>query len=635
MSLNAEVEVKAGTKMRIDFRSGANYYRETGWGGQLLWRVQNTPILEAKLQGTFSNEAAIEMKNAIKVGGLAGPELTLKPYIKSEATVSTEKPCQVDAALTMGVEGELKAIVQAWSYTIGEWGSQFPVLGPWELAKKTFSANATPTLVLTGPYNLENQLVLKWPDQMINDFKPHVVTSTGTDSFELSMDDSKGLRNGISKVEVAIDGNPAFFTANYDQLTLNPSPAAATQTMKLPLILDDQLKEVDSLNENGWYTPFRLEPGPHELQFKVFDRCGDHSIATCAIWVKAETNPWLVKNANSITTWEVGIEGFKSGDFPVRKRTVAPTAGALNIAPNKNGTIKRYNDDGLLIFEGTFTNDIRTGIWKRHISRSQQINLHQVEFDSSGDPLSWKFEDTVNYDRSLFFRIEASETGPAKIQMAMADNSYIDQGLEITDFDDGLRTIGKPENGGEYHTEIFQNGLRNGIATHSDSVNTTFSGTYGNSLKQGTWILKDPDYPFTTELNYTDDVLNGSFECVLSDKTISGSYADGQKSGAWSSNGPNENVSVDYLADKPHGLLTNNYLSPFGTGMWHYSGNYLNGVPQNTPWKIFNSANEQVATLTYEQTPLDPIALNWTFYPRTTQNYFDSAQIIWSYLFSY
>lgn len=634
MSLNAEVEVKAGTKMRIDFRSGANYYRETGWGGQLLWRVQNTPILEAKLQGTFSNEAAIEIKNAIKVGGLAGPELTLKPYIKSEATVSTEKPCQVDAALTMGLEGELKAIVQAWSSTIGEWGSQFPVLGPWELAKKTVSANATPTLVLKGPYNLENQLVVKWPDQMINDFKPHVVTSTGTDSFELSMDDSKGLRNGISKVEVAVDGNPAFFTANYDQLLLNPSPAAATLTLKLPLILDDQLKEEDGANDNGWYTPFRLEPGPHELEFKVFDRCGDFSIATCAIWVKAETSPWLVKNANNITTWEVGIEGFKSGDFPVRKRTVAPAAGAFNIAPNKNGTIKRYNDDGTLIFEGTFTNDIRTGIWKRYISRYQQTNLHQIEFDEAGIPLNWKFEDTKNHDTDLFFRIEASEAGPAKIQMAMVDNSYIDQDLEIIDFDDGLRTIGKPEAGGEYHTEIFINDLRNGVATHSNSVNTTFSGTYANNLRQGTWVLKDPDYPFTTELNYTDDVLNGSFKCIVSGQTTTGSYVQGLRSGTWTSTGPNDNsASVQYLADKPHGLFTNTYLNPFETGMWHYSGNYLNGVPQNTPWKIFDSNNTQVATLTYEQTPLDPFALQWTLYPGTTQSYFDSAQVLWSNLF--
>ena len=35
MSMNAEVEVKAGSKMRIDSRSGANYYRKTVWSGRI------------------------------------------------------------------------------------------------------------------------------------------------------------------------------------------------------------------------------------------------------------------------------------------------------------------------------------------------------------------------------------------------------------------------------------------------------------------------------------------------------------------------------------------------------------------------------------------------------------------------
>ena len=35
--------------------------------------VKNTPIFEAKLQGTFTNEAAIEMKNSLK--SAAWPDL--------------------------------------------------------------------------------------------------------------------------------------------------------------------------------------------------------------------------------------------------------------------------------------------------------------------------------------------------------------------------------------------------------------------------------------------------------------------------------------------------------------------------------------------------------------------------------
>ncbi len=656
MNLNAEVEVKAGTKMRIDFRSGVNYYRETGWGGQLLWRVQNTPILEARLQGTFSNKAMIEMKNAIKVGGLAGPELTISPYIESKATVSTDKPCQVDAALTMGVEGELKAIVQAWSYTIGEWGSEFPVLGPWELAKKTVSANATPTLALKGPYNLENKLVVRWPDQDINDFKPHVVTSTGDDSFELSMDDSKGLRNGISKVEVSINGNPAFFTANYDQLTNNASPVVATLTMKLPLMLNGQLEENDDLNEDGWYTPFRLEPGPHELEFKVFDRCGDHSIATCAIWVKAETSPWLVKNAAGQTTWEVGIEGFKPGDFPIRERTVAPETGALDIAPNKNGAIKRYNDDGTLIFEGTFTDDIRTGIWKRYISRYQEKNLHQIEFDESGTPLNWKFEDTENHDTDLFFKIEASDAGSAQIQMTLADVGYIDQSLEIEGFSTGRRIIGKPEIGGRYHIEIFQNNFKNGIATHSDNVNRTLSGNYINNFMEGNWIFVDPTNSEKTEMTWVNGILNGNYKSVVSGTTYSGSYTDGkrsetwtisgsdgstttgnfsadQRTGTWSYTYNDMSITAGYLADKPHGAMT--YANPYNGGGRFYSGSYENGVPTGLPWKVFDNTGSQIATITASTPPTsDPIPLTLPTTPSfPTEHQLVNSQLLWSYLF--
>jgi len=604
MSLNAEVEVKAGTKMRIDFRSGANYYRETGWGGQLLWRVQNTPILEAKLQGTFSNEAAIEMKNALKVGGLAGPELTLKPYIKSEATVSTEKPCQVDAALTMGVEGALKAVVQAWSYNIGEWGSEFPVLGPWVIAQKTVTANATPTLTLTGPYNLENKLAVVYNRLYNSGYYPHVFTSTGTDSFALTMDDSKGLYRGIAKVEISVDGNPAFTTFNLDAsthsetgVTLTPYPEIATLTLPFPFELDSHMT-IPSSDEasNKWYTPFRLPPGPHELGFKVYDRCGDFSIATKAIWIAAEPEIFAVKNDVGSISWEIGVKEYERGTMPERARNIEPLAGGLDLSPIKDGPIKYYDPDGNLMLEGTFTDNIRAGIWKRHRDESTSSSIAgsfaQIEFDSNGKPVRWhEYIDYIDGSDDRFSGIEPPSGGSADFAIKITDTGYIRPEFytsSVCSFTAGIRTLGMAIATNTHHIETFSGGQRNGEATHSlyqtyNSSIELYKGEYLNDIRSGLWVIKR--FVDLTDLRHT----------------IQGSFENNQRSGVWTwveNGGPT--ISANYQNDSAAGSFSISW-----TDGNHSGGNYP--VSGTEKWPIVDSGGNQVGTYTPQ---IEPIPLS-------------------------
>ena len=627
LSLQAEAELKAGTKMRVDFRSGVNYYRESGWGGQLLWRTTNTPIFEASLKGTFTNEAAIEMKNSLKVGGLAGPELTLKPYIKSEATLSTEKPCEVNAALSMGLQGELKAIVQAWSYNIGEWGGTFEPFGPLIIAERTLSANATPTLTLTGPYNLENKLKVTWDETTsLDPGCPHIFSSTGTDSFVLTMDDSKGLYQGLSKVEVSVDGNPAFATFQLDAeihsesgVTLTPYPKIATLTLPFPFTIDAHMLNSSDMQ---WYTPFRLPPGPHELMFKVYDHCGDHSIATHAVWILEEPDIWLVKNDVGSIAWEIAVDGFERGDLPDRIRQVEPVPGGLDISPLKNGVLKHYRSDGKLMVSGNFTNNIRTGIWNEYFIDEYDDTASYsafIEFDSSGKPLKWlRFADFAEESFvDSYLQIKPS-TSPAEFTLTQDDLGEIRQIFMVASFTDGIRVIGLDDEEGnpkitsisnELHTETFADGKRNGEAKHADIIVHTSTdlrvqqGSYLDDVKHGTWTEKY--YINLTSLDYINSFtfVNGVLEgpCSQTDNAtghvISGYYSQNMRTGTWVS----DPTTANYANDKPHGAFSTS------SGGGSVNGSYDNGAAVNPPWPIIDS--EGVTIGSYDP-PGDPISIS-------------------------
>lgn len=628
LSLNAEAEIKAGTKMRVDFRSGANYYRESGWDGQLLWRVKNTPIFEASLKGTFTNESAIEMKNALKVGGLAGPELTLKPYIKSEATLSSEKPCEVNAGLSMGLQGELKAIVQAWSYNIGEWGGTFEPFGPWVIASHTLSANATPTLVLTGPYNLENMLKVTWDDNSGDGaYYPHVFSSTGADSFVLTMDDSKGLNQGLSKVEVSVDGNPAFATFELDAdvnsetgISLTPYPKVATLTMPFPFTIDKYM--VSSFGTDmKWYTPFRLPPGPHELMFKVYDRCGDQSIATHAIWILEEPDLWQVKNDVGSLTWEVSIDGFERGNLPERVRTIEPVPGGLDISPIKNGDLFFYRSDGKLMVSGSFTNNIRSGIWQEYFLDEFDNTASYsalIEFDSAGKPLKWlRFADFAeeNYV-DKYLQIKPS-TSPAEFTLITDDLDYIRPLFRVGSFTQGIRVIGLDDENGnpkitteenEVHTETFTDGKRNGEAKHTSIIIHTSTdlrvqqGNYLEDVKHGTWTEEyfvNSTSSYVNSFTFVNGVLEGPCSKTISSTghVTSGTYSQNMRTGTWVS----EPTTANYANDKPHGAFSTTYAGGSVTG------SYNNGVAVSPPWPIIDSEG---ATIGSYNPPSDPISIS-------------------------
>ncbi|NCB39514.1 MAG: hypothetical protein EOM80_12180 [Erysipelotrichia bacterium] len=604
LSLQAEAEVKAGTKMRVDFRSGVNYYSETGWGGQLLWRIKNTPIFEASLKGTFTNEAAIEMKNSLKVGGLAGPELTLKPYIKSEALVSTEKPCQVNAALSMGLSGDLKAIVQAWSYNIGEWGGSFEPFGPWVIASHTLSANATPTLKITGPYNLENKLAVKWPNSQDTDpYYPHVYTSTGTDSFALSMDDSKGLYKGLSKVEVSFDGCPAFATFQLDAethsetgITLIPYPLTATLTMSFPFTIDNHMIDKFGTDEK-WYTPFRLPPGPHELMFKVYDKCGDHSIATHAIWVQEEKEIWEIKDSEGNILWELGINGFEKGELPEQGRKIAPVPGGLDLSPLKQGPVKHYMNDGTPHIAGNFQNNTRSGIWNMYQKYFYEdvtgSFTAQIEFDSSGKPVNWLDSD-VYLDPSYsdyYIRIQQPTSGSSEFSLKQTDASYLLADFSyggICSFTTGLRTIGFVAATSSYDIETFVDGARNGSATHHifesyESTVSLYSGEYANNAKTGRWVIK-------IFKNLTEPV-----------STTEGDLSNDLQTGTWTHSSTDAVTSANYLNNVAQGAF-----SLIWSGGNHVSGSYP--VTGSEQWPILNTAGKQVGTYTPQ---INPIPVAW------------------------
>lgn len=608
MSLKAEAELKASTKMRVDFRSGVNYFSESGWNGQLLWRVKNTPIFEAKLQGTFTNEAAIEMKNSLKVGGLAGPELTLKPYIKSEATISTDKPCQVDAALSMGMQGELKAIVQAWSYNIGEWGSTFEPFGPLVIASRTFSANATPTLKVTGAVNLKNE-IRDWP-WSAGGYYPHICTTTGTDSIKLSMDDSKGLNKGLSKVEVSIDDNPPFliFTLASETLTsgytMTPYPVQTDLILSLPLNNDENMFSGHEEQFDKWYTPFRLLPGPHEFEFKVYDKCGDFSIATYAVLVAPEEEGiWKATNSAGNETWQISISGFEKGNLPERARTVEPVPDAFSIVPVKDGVVKHYDYiDGKLLLEGAFKNNIRTGVWNKFAHSYEVSNyksfVHQIEFADGGQPISWLNLKDYAEESMQDYRIKIDKTpsGAAQFTTVATDTGYIYQDLFIDSFATGIRTIGFEFATRSYDIETFVGGQRNGIATHSlyleyESTVKTEHGEYSGNLKTGKWVQKIfknvTELYSTTENNFSAGILNGEVSYALADGswTITGAYTQGIRSGTWSEHAGNSyDEQVNYQNNLPEGT----YSLVYSDGRY-VSGSYSGGQPVGTlngQWSI-------------------------------------------------
>jgi len=639
-TLKAEAELKAGTKMRVDFRSGVNYFSESGWNGQLLWRVKNTPIFEAKLQGTFTNEAAIEMKNSLKVGGLAGPELTLKPYIKSEATVSTDKPCQVDAALSMGMQGELKAIVQAWSYNIGEWGSTFEPFGPLVIASRTFSANATPTLKVTGAVNLNNE-IRDWP-WPAGGYYPHACTTTGTDSIKLAMDDAKGLNKGLSKVEVSVDDNPPFliftlasetFSSGY---TMTPYPVQTDLILSLPLNNDENMFAGYEEQFYKWYTPFRLLPGPHEFAFKVYDKCGDFSIATHAVLVAPEEEGiWRVKTAAGSETWQIGITGFEKGNLPERARTIEPVPDAFNILPVKDGAVKHYDDrDGKLLLEGAFKNNVRTGIWKKFLSTFETSNYknfaHQIEFADGGQPVSClHLKDYAEESMQDYcIKIDKTPSGAAQFTTLATDTSYIYQDLFIDSFETGIRTIGFETATCAYDIETFVGGQRNGIATHSlyleyESTVKIENGEYSSNLKTGKWVKKVfknvTELYSTTENNFSAGILNGEVSYALADGSwkITGAYTQGARSGTWSEHvsvthpfyGPVDK-QVSYQNNKPEGAFT---LTAAGA---YVNGSYSDGQPVgalNNQWSIRNTNGDWVGSYTISSDPIStPDAISGT-----------------------
>ncbi len=624
-TLKAEAELKAGTKMRVDFRSGVNYFSESGWNGQLLWRVKNTPIFEAKLQGTFTNEAAIEMKNSLKVGGLAGPELTLKPYIKSEATLSTDKPCQVDAALSMGMQGELKAIVQAWSYNIGEWGSTFEPFGPLVIASRTFSANATPTLKVTGAVNLNNE-IRDWP-WPADGYYPHACTTTGTDSIKLSMDDAKGLNQGLSKIEVSVDDNPPFlvFTLASETLvsgyTMTPYPVQTDLILSLPLNNDENMFSGYEEQFYKWYTPFRLTPGPHEFEFKVYDKCGDFSIATHAVLVAPEEEGiWRVKTAAGSETWQIGITGFEKGNLPERARTIEPVPDGFSIIPVKDGVVKHYDyQDGKLLLEGAFSNNVRTGIWNR-LPHTFEMNNYksfasQVEFADGGQPVNWLHSIDYQYDgtKDYHIRIQKTPSGAVSFEMLATDVSYVYQDLGVKSFETGLRTIGIEAATCSYDIETFVGGLRNGIATHSsfgenESTVVTENGEYSSNLKTGKWVKKVfknvTELYSTTENNFIAGILNGEVSYALADGywKITGAYTQGARSGAWSEHTNGSDEQVGYQNNLPEGA----YSLVYSDGSY-VSGSYSGGQPVGTlngQWSRRDAGGNWVGSHTASLNPI-------------------------------
>lgn len=92
----------------------------------------NRPEIELKAETGIG----LFLATAIKIYGIAGPELGIGPRIGAEATMTaSEKGLKFNAEANMKLQGWAGAKLGIFKYDIAEWSTRFDISGPWQIWK--------------------------------------------------------------------------------------------------------------------------------------------------------------------------------------------------------------------------------------------------------------------------------------------------------------------------------------------------------------------------------------------------------------------------------------------------------------------------------------------------------------------
>jgi uncharacterized protein (TIGR02145 family) len=136
-------EISFGFKSGYEAQFGAIYDRSTNPQWNSIWNAGNKPFTDEYLHSNvYSNIYAsigVENKLAARIAGVAGPYLSVKPYLRSDLGISASPP-EWNFLLSMGITNKLGFDVKIIGKTLADFYTTLPGLS-WDIYEASGTSN--------------------------------------------------------------------------------------------------------------------------------------------------------------------------------------------------------------------------------------------------------------------------------------------------------------------------------------------------------------------------------------------------------------------------------------------------------------------------------------------------------------
>ena len=243
--------------------------------------------------------------------------------------------------------------------------------------------------------------------------------------------------------------------------------------------------------------------------------------------------------------------------------------------------VNKYDDNGRLIFSGTYKDSIPVGIHRNYDAGGNVIS--SLLYDEKGNRVG---EGIINPDGSK----------ESKWVYYYSDGSIKSAGNFVKNLEEGKWTF--YSNGGIVEQEgIFRNGKYDDLWTwyHSDG-SVKREEEYYNGVEEGSYTEYDTTGNIISQGAYFDGLREGEWSYNVGDYGEKGNYKAGEKDGRWEAFYPDGTIRYEgsFILGNPDGI--HRFYYPDGVLK---EENYYNMGISEKNWKKYDEEGNLIITITY------------------------------------